>query len=477
MLCPSCRRDNPSEATFCMACAAKLDSSVNETPPRGITTSSDFVGREPEMSELKAAFDDAFAGKGRLVMLVGEPGIGKTRTAEELASYALQQNSRVLWGRCHEQQGMPPFWPWVQIIRTYVRDCEPEKMRVEMGTGAGDIAELVPEVKERLPDVQPPPPLESPEQARFRLFDSVTTWLRNASQTQPLVLILDNLNWADKPSLLLLEFLCQELGDSRLLIIGTYRDVDLTRQHPLSETLGELTRARLFQRIPLRGLSLEDERRYIEVASGVEPPREFVEMLHSHTEGSPLFVGEVVRMLQQEGWLTPERIASLRDRHLRIPEGVREAIGRRLNGLSENCNRVLTIASVIGREFAYEYLVNLVENIFEDDLLDVLDEALSVHLIEELPESAGSYQFTHSLVRHTLRDELPTTRRVRLHARIAEMLERLYANELEAHAEELAYHFSEAETALGSEKLVKYSKIAGERALVAFAYEEGLQHQ
>ena len=220
------------------------------------------------------------------------------------------------------------------------------------------IAELVPDVKERLPDVQSPPPLESPDQARFRLFDSITTWLKNASSTsggQPLVLILDNLHWADKPSLLLLEFLGQELADSRLLIIGTYRDVDLTRQHPLSETLGELTRARLFQRIVLRGLSLEDEGRYIVAASGVEPPRDFVEMLHSHTEGSPLFVGEVVRMLQQEGELTTERVANFQGRDLRIPEGVREVIGRRLNGLSEDCNRVLTIASVIGREFEYEH--------------------------------------------------------------------------------------------------------------------------
>ena len=186
-----------------MACAAKLDLAADGASSHDLATSSDFVGREREMGELVSAFDDALAGKGRLVMLVGEPGIGKTRTAEELASYALQQDTRVLWGRCHEQQGMPPYWPWVQIIRTYVRDCDSDQMRSEMGAGAGDIAELVPDAKERLPDIQPPPPLESPEQARFRLFDSITTWLKNASQKQPLVLILDNLHWADKPSLLL----------------------------------------------------------------------------------------------------------------------------------------------------------------------------------------------------------------------------------------------------------------------------------
>ncbi len=256
MLCPSCSHEVPSDFRFCNECGAKLEASPNESLSQEFSTGSGFVGRQREMSELVSALEDVVDGRGRLVMLVGEPGIGKTRTAEELASYALQQDARVLWGRCHEQQGMPPFWPWVQLIRTYLRDRDPEQLRNEMGEGAGDIAELVPDLKQRLPDVQSPPPLESPEQARFRLFDSITTWLKNASQTQPLVLILDNLHWADKPSLLLLEFLGQELGDSRLLIIGTYRDVDLTRRHPLSETLGELTRARLFQ----RHVAFSDER-------------------------------------------------------------------------------------------------------------------------------------------------------------------------------------------------------------------------
>ena len=161
MRCLSCGHNNSATAKFCEVCAAKLDSSADEASPHDVTTSSDFVGRQYEMRELVSALDDALAGKGRLVMLVGEPGIGKTRTAEELASYAWQQDTRVLWGRCHEQQGMPPYWPWVQIIRTYVRDCDADQMRSEMGAGAGDIAELVPDAKERLPDIQPPPLAEA----------------------------------------------------------------------------------------------------------------------------------------------------------------------------------------------------------------------------------------------------------------------------------------------------------------------------
>ena len=233
------------------------------------------------------------------------------------------QSNKVL-GCCGDaatsRRACPPFWPWVQVIRSYVRNREPEELRSEMGAGAGDIAEVVPDVGERLLDVQPPQPLESPEQARFRLFDSITNWLKSSSESQPLLLIFDNLHWADKPSLLLLEFPAQELAENRLLSIGTYRDVDLTRQHPLSETLGELTRAPVpFQRIAPDGLSIEDEGRYVEVGSGIEPPGEFVKMLHSHAEGNPLFVGELARMLQQEGALTPEHIAGLQSRDVRVP--------------------------------------------------------------------------------------------------------------------------------------------------------------
>ena len=169
--------------------------------------------------------------------LVGEPGIGKTRSAQ------------VLWGRCYEEQGMPHYWPWVQAIKSYVREREPDQLRSETGAGAADIAEVVSDVKERLPDLRPPPQLDSPEQARFRLFDSITAFLKSASQKQPLV--LDDLHWSDQPSLLLLQFVARELGNSRLLLVGTYRDMELSRQHPLAETLGELTRERLFQRVLL----------------------------------------------------------------------------------------------------------------------------------------------------------------------------------------------------------------------------------
>ena len=273
-----------------------------------------------------------------------------------------------------------------------------------------------------------------------------------------MVLVLDDLHWADHPSLLLLEFVAKELGNARLMVTGTDRDVELSRQHPLSQTLGELTRSAEggFQRVLLRGLNQTDVGRFIELTSGVTPPTGMVEAVHRQTEGNPLFVTEVVRLLVQEGHLSGDdgrggsRTAPTGTDHdswsVRIPEGVREVIGRRLDRLSERCNETLTIASVVGREFTLEQLSPLIEDpsagsgqaMTEARLLDVMDEALSARVIEELPRAVGRYQFTHALIQETLAGELSLTRRVRLHARIAETLEELYGDDADAHAAELA---------------------------------------
>ena len=472
----------PESAADVLSALDGIDLTVVAEQPEEEATSLDslaggvFVGRQREMGELKAALEDALSGRGRLITLVGEPGIGKTRTAFELTTYAGLRRAQVLWGRCYESQGMPPFWPWVQAIRSYVREHDAEQLRSEMGAGAADIAEIISEVRARLPDLEPAPALEDPEAARFRLFDSVATFLKGASQTQPLVLILDDLHWADKPSLLLLQFVAGELAGSRLLVIGAYRDVELSRRHPLAQTLGELTRERLFQRVLLRGLRQEDVGRFIELTARTRPPQGLVRAVHTQTEGNPLFVNEVVRLLVQEGELTPERLKERKSWTVRIPEGVREVIGRRLDRLSERCNQVLTVASVIGREFTLQQLAKLVEDLSQERLLEVLEQALAARVIEELPRAVGHYQFTHGLIQETLAEELSLTRRVRLHASIAQALEELYGEQAEAHAAELAYHFGQAEAVLGTEKLVKYSLLAGEKALSSYAYEEAMAH-
>ncbi len=280
------------------------------------------MGRQREMEELKAALDDARGGRGRLAMLVGEPGIGKTRTAQELASYAETCGTQVLWGRCYEEEGAPPYWPWLQSLRPYIQERAPEQLQSEMGPGAADIAEVLPGLREKLPDLKPPPTLE-PEQARFRLFDSITTFLKNAAQSQPLMLVLDDLHWADRSSLLLLEFLAREIQSSPLMVLGAYRDVEVSRRHPLSQTLGSLIREQRFLRVQLSGLTEGEVDQLIQRAAAVSPPPGLSVTIHRRTEGNPLFVGEIIRMLPGDG------LEAGQDYAVSIPEGVRDAIGRR----------------------------------------------------------------------------------------------------------------------------------------------------
>jgi predicted ATPase len=326
-------------------------------------TGGEFVGRQREMGKLKAVLEDALSGQGQLLMLVGEPGIGKTRTAQELAAHAETRGAQVLWDWCYEEEGAPPFWPWVQPIRAYVQQRNAEQLHSEMGPGAADIAEVVSEVRGKLPSLEPPPALQ-PEQARFRLFGSITTFLKSAAQSQPLMLVLDDLHWADKPSLLLLQFLARQLGESHLLVVGCYRDLELSRQHPLSEALAQLSRLPVFQRELLLGISQEDSGQFIEMAAGIRPSPQLVETIHAHTEGNPFFLKEMTRLLSERGELRAAGIGG--PEGIRIPQGVREVIGQRLNRLSEACHQTLTIASVIGREFDFRLLRTLSDEVTDE---------------------------------------------------------------------------------------------------------------
>jgi DNA-binding SARP family transcriptional activator len=460
-----------------------LDLAQTPTPPTEVSPSGRgverraggvFVGRERELAGLLEALHDAVSGRGRLVLIGGEPGIGKSRLVEELAWRAGEVE--VHWGRCWEVGGAPPYWPWVQVVRSYVRERNPEQLRGELGPGAADMAELVVEIRQRLPDLGAPSVLPESEHARFRLFDSITDFLKNASRSRPLVLVLEDLNWADDDSLLLLEFVARELGDAHALVIGTYRDIDLSRRHPLSRTLGELARERLFERALLRGLSHADVERFIEETCGFVPDEGLVYAVHTQTEGNPFFVSEVVRLLIEEGALTDEPPLVPERWQVRIPEGVREAIGRRLNHLSDPCNETLSVASALGRVFTLDQLLRLTDDLSEDELLELLEEAMAAHVVEELSSAPARYQFTHALIQGTLADELSLTRRVRLHARIAEALEEVYATDIESHAAELAHHFGEAQAVLGPEPLVHYSALAGEAALAARAPEQAVAH-
>ncbi len=479
--------DRPESASDVLTALEGVDIAAGEADPSAERPNAMdslvggvFVGRQRQMGQLKAVLEQTLSGRGALLTLVGDAGIGKTRLATEFSSYAGLRRAKVLWGRCHESRGAPPYWPWVQALRPHVRESDPDELRTDLGPNAAEVAEIVTDLREVLPGLPGPPALGDTEQARFRLFDSIATYLKNSAARKPLVLVLEDIHWADRPSLLLLEFVARELATSRMLVVATYRELGLSRQHPLSESLGELSRERLFNRIDLTGLLEKDIAEFMEETAGVSPPPGLVSEVHAKTQGNPFFVTEVVRLMVQEGDPVlqgkPAAGRSTRERTwtFKIPEGVREVIGRRLGQLSEECNQTLTVAAVIGPQFTLSQLTPLHDDMSVDRLLEVLGEALAARVVSELPSTMGAYRFTEALIQETLTSDLSATRKVRLHARIAETLESLYADDLEEHAAELARHYAEGAAVTGSEKLVRYSLIAGERALESYGYEEAL---
>jgi DNA-binding SARP family transcriptional activator len=423
-----------------------------------------FVGRKRELAELVGGIDDAFAGRGRLFLLVGEPGIGKSRLAEALIAHATARGARVLVGRCWEAGGAPAYWPWVQSLRAYVREAEPDALRAQLGARAADLAQILPELQERFPNLSEPPSLE-PEAARFRLFDAAVEFLRKASENRPIVLVLDDMHAADASSLLLLRFLARQLASTRILLLGAYRDVDPIPGQPLSETLVEVAREPVTRRLALGGLSEREVAQYVQLTASEIATSELVAGLHTETEGNPLFVGEIVRLLSLEG-VSAE---STREVRLAIPQSVRDVIARRLNHLSEECNRMLVLASVIGREFAVDALAHA-GDIPEDELVDLLDEATAARVVSDLPAGTGGLRFAHVLIRDTLYDGLTSARRARLHRLVVDALEAFYGDEPGPHLAELAYH---AVAGRDAERGLRYALHAGDRALALLAYEEG----
>ncbi len=435
-----------------------------------------FVGREREMARLAGALKDAALGRGRVVMLVGEPGIGKTRLAQELAKSASSRGAKVLWGESFEGKGTPAYWPWIRALQSFAQDCDPQMLRRLLAGRARGIGRIVPELQAE--GAVPPDPQASvnPGEARFELFLAVATFLGSASQEAPIMVVLEDLHWSDEPTLKLLEFVAHELARTRILIVGTYRDVEVDRTHPLRATLAALSRERLFERVALRGLERGDLARLLESSTGAQPPAELVALLYERTDGNPLFMHELVLLLEDRGELSADRLRAGRQWSLGIPENVRELIGRRLDRLSKRCNEVLRMAAVIGREFTLQQLQPLMNVAGDEELVGVLEDALATGLLQERGPGAGAYRFSHALTQETLLEELSVTRRVRLHARIAEALEALYGDSVTEHASELADHFARAGAVLGKHKLVRYSKAAGERALEAFAYEKASAH-
>jgi DNA-binding SARP family transcriptional activator len=422
-----------------------------------------FVGRQAELAELLGGLDDAFAGHGRLFLLVGEPGVGKSRLAEELTRHARARGARLLMGRCWEAGGAPAFWPWVQSLRLYLQASDRDDLVSQLGPGAADVAAIVPELYDLIPGLAPRTAPDS-EGARFRLFHATAEFLRRASQTDPVVLVLDDLHAADTPSLLMLQFIARELASMHVLVIAAMRDVDPVPGERLTAMTTELAREPVMRRISLRGFSESEVAEYVQLTAAEAASAELAAELHAETEGNPLFVAELVRLSSLEG----VRHEPGRAVRLAIPQSVRDVISRRLAHLPPDCHRILELASVLGREVDVEPLARMAD-VSVDMLLDTLDAAIAARVFDDGPGVADRIRFAHVLIRDTLYDRLTIARRVRMHRLAVDALAALYGDDAGAHLAELAHH---AIAARDFERALRYAWRAGDLALALLAFEE-----
>jgi tetratricopeptide (TPR) repeat protein len=444
-------------------------------PPRLIDTAggTEFVGRSRECDQLAEIWRRAKRGNCQVVLVGGEPGIGKTRLSMQYARMCADQGATILVGRSSEE-ALVPYEPFVEALSWYVRVSPEPDLRAALDTSGGgaELAQLLPDIIRRCPTL-PTLPATSSETHRYRLFETVASFLAALSAAHPLLLVFEDLHWADKPALLMLRHVLRASSQARLCVIGTYRDSELARTQPLADMLVDLRREPGVSRLLLRGLepgAVDDL-----LASLVgRQSSEVVQLISENTGGNPFFVGELVQHLQEYGQMTrlQERLpAGTTLAEFGVPQSIKEVIGRRVARTSTNCARALSLAAAIGREFDIA-LVAALEEFTEDQLIEALDEAVRARLVEESPASKGRLTFVHALIRETLYGELTSSRRVRLHRRIGEALERLAGDRPNPPLADLAYHFVQAASAGVADKAIDYATRAGDRAADMQGYEE-----
>jgi class 3 adenylate cyclase len=436
-----------------------------------------FVGRVDELERLWTAWKHARGGEKRLIFISGEPGVGKTRLAAELARRAHAEGTTVLFGRCDEELAVP-YQPFVEALRTYVHVCTRADLEAQIGPFGGEVARLVPEVAQMVPGLSEPLRADA-ETERYRLFEAIAAFLDGAAATAPVALLLDDLHWAAKPTLLMLRHLARTANDTPLLIVGTHRDTELDRRHPLAEMLADMRRDQAVERVALRGLDEGEVTEFVETAADHPLSPEVAELAHAvyaETEGNPFFVGQVLRHLVESGAVVQEDgrwVRTATADRIGLPEGVREVISRRLARLDDESNVVLAVAAVIGRDFDAELLTEATD-VDAERVLDVLEIAEADRLVEATPGRA-EFTFVHALVRSTLYEEIPTTRRLRLHRRVAQVLEPRATAGDDTLLPSLARHYCEAAALGEAEQAIRYATEAAQGARARLAYEEAAE--
>lgn len=426
-----------------------------------------LVGRTSELERLLGALDAAGQGRGSAVLLAGEAGIGKTQLAEALAAAASGGGMTVRWGRCHEDGGAPPFWPWLTPLRRQIAACEPATVEQQFAPVAGSIVALLPELRGVLN--LPIEPAGEPNSARFQLLAALAGFLCRSAAPPGLLIILEDLQWADPSSLLLLRGLAEEAADAPLLLLGTYREEEVDADHPLAETLAALTRLPHTERLFLGGLAEPEIAELLQAVGGSGATPVLTAAVAHATEGNPFFVVEFGRLLAGGG--QPWQADAAGERHLALPRSVREVIARRLARLSPACAEQLALAAVLGEEFGLATL-EAASDRSSSELWPALEEAEHAHLIAAAPGVVGRYRFAHVLTRETIEDGLGGATRAWLHALAGAALERVWAHDPEPHLAELARHYQAAAPLGYAAQAAEYLVRAAAQAERLLAYED-----
>ena len=440
--------------------------------PGDLRARSPYVGRVSERRTLVGRFEAAAGGAGDLVLVTGEPGIGKTRLVEEVcAEVAGDGNVTVLVGGCHDGD-VVAYAPFVEALSAWVRRTSVETVARLLGAEAPVVGRIVPAIKATLPEVGEPIPVPA-EEATARLHDAVRLVFERLAEESPVVLVLDDLHWADESTVGLTRAVARQARLSRMLVVATYRDTDLDRRHPLAKALPLLRREVEPTRIALDGLVLDDVRSMLEQLADHEVTEPFVQLLTRQTDGNPFFIREMLLHLTESGLLRFEggRWVADDDIGLAIPEGVREVVGKRLSQLSDAANSLLTVGSLFEVAFPLSVAAS-VAKLEEDEALDAVDEALAARVVQ--PSAVfDHYAFTHALFRQTLQEELNLSRQVRLHRAIAEGLEKaLGAEPSPDEAASLARHWQLSAALPGSERGVPYALAVARHAIDRYAPRE-----
>jgi class 3 adenylate cyclase/tetratricopeptide (TPR) repeat protein len=439
------------------------------------------IGRDVETQTMADAMKRVAGAEGREVLLIsGEAGMGKTTLAAAAARSAFDNGAIVLFGHCGEDLASP-YQLFAEALGHYVTHAPEDQLRHHVAEHGSELARLVPGLPSRIRDL-PPSRASDADTERYLLFAAVVGLLATGSARQPVVLVLDDLQWADNGSLLLLRHLVAAEQAMRVLVVGTYRDSELSHSHPLTDTLATLHRQHGVSRIELAGLDDSEVLSYLEAAAGQTLDDAGIGLAHAvyrETDGNPFFVSEVLRHLSETGaiyqdasgrWTSEESLDQMA-----LPDSVRVVIGARVGRLGKDAERVLSMAAVIGRDFDLDLLAQTTKN-SEDELLDILDAAIAASLVRELADAPGHYNFAHSLIQHTLYEDLGLTRRARAHRQVGEALEKLCGDHPGNRVGELARHWISATQPIDLTKAISYSRQAGDAALSSLAPADALRH-